>query len=60
MSANSDGNRIQKVENLAQGRKKLKREEKRKIFKKGDCLELEIIKVNTFHVTGITELVTIV
>lgn len=37
MSANSDGNRIQKDENLAQRRKKLKRKEKEK-FSKGSML----------------------
>lgn len=35
MSANSDGNRIQKDRNLAQRRKKLKGKEKRKMFQKG-------------------------
>lgn len=34
MSANSDGNRIQKDENLAQRRKKLKRKEKEKFSKR--------------------------
>ena len=48
MSTNWEGNRIQKDENLPQRRKG------KKNFKKGVCFELEKIKVNAFHVIGIT------
>lgn len=60
MSANSDGNRIQKDGNLAQRRKKLKGKEKRKIFQKGRLLRTrnnksEYISCDRNHI----ELVTI-